>query len=179
MIDFIQKNRNLFLFESVMFIIFGLIAIALPGLFTLGIELLIGWLFLIGGIVQGYQSFKGKEAIGFWSRFLSAILSIIIGILLLVYPLTGVLTLTFLLAFFFLVDGVTKIVWGIQMHSSLSRWGWLVFSGVISILLSAIIWSGWPGTAAWVIGLLVGINMLFFGFSLLSLTLSVGKDEKS
>lgn len=176
--DIIRKNRTLFAIEGFLFIILGLLAIALPGISTLGVELMVGWLFLIGGLIQGVRTFKAHNLPGFYPSLLSATLSIFIGILLLAYPLTGVLTLTILLITFFLIEGIAKIALAFQLRD-LDNWGWLAVSGALALILAAIIWSGWPGTAAWVIGLLVGINMLFFGFTLLSMALSPNsKSEK-
>lgn len=169
--DIISKNRNIFFAEGILFVILGTLAIILPGMSTLGVELLIGWLFLFGGIIQGVRAFKAYEQRGFWPSLLGSVVSIIVGVLLLLYPLTGILTLTLLLIVFFLLEGIAKIAFSLQMRPA-ARWGWLFFSGVLALLMAAIIWSGWPLTAAWVIGLLVGINMLFFGFSLITLAWS-------
>lgn len=172
--ELIQKHRSLFIFEGILFIILGILAIALPGIMTLGIELLIGWLFIIGGAAQAYRSFTTRDTPSFAFSLISALLSIVIGIMLLMYPLTGVITLTILLIAYFLADGVIRIILGFKMKPILG-WGWLVLSGVISLILAALLWAGWPGTVAWGIGLIVGINMLFFGSSLLTLAFSTPK----
>lgn len=176
MLEIIKKNRKLVIFEGILFIILGMFAIALPNIFTLGIELLIGWLFLIGGCVQAFRSFKTKESPGFWPSLLVSLLSIAIGILLLVYPLGGILTLTLLLSLFFLFEGCAKIIMAFQMRQ-LPQWGWILVSGIIALIIAGIIWSQWPSSAYWVIGLLVGVNMLFFGCSLLVLGIGAGKDS--
>lgn len=167
----IQRNRNFYLIEGVIFAILGILAIALPGLFTLTVELFIGWLFVIGGIVLGYRTITAKGAPGFWFSLFSAIIYIIIGLLLVFNPLAGVLTLTALLIILFLIQGFAQIALGLEMKAH-SAWGWYVFSGIISLLLAVIIWSGWPGTAVWAIGLLVGINLLFAGITQIAIALS-------
>lgn len=170
----VQKHRGLYLFESILFILLGILAIAIPGLFTYSLELVIGILFLVGGVVQGYRACKaGKSSERPYSLF-TALLGIVVGALLLFYPLTGVLTLTLLLAAFFLVDGIVTIALGLRVRPA-QGWGWLLFSGIVSVVLAGIIWSNFPGSAVWVIGLLVGINLLIFGFSLLFLTLGTPK----
>jgi uncharacterized membrane protein HdeD (DUF308 family) len=91
---------------------------------------------------------------------------------LLAYPISGIVTLTLLIAAFFFVEGVIQLMIGFQMRS-LQGWGWMVFSGIISILLAGLIWSEFPGSARWVIGLLVGVNLLIFGLSQLFLVFSI------
>lgn len=167
--NFFEKYRAFFWVEGIALIFLGLVAIALPQITTLAIELFLGWLFLVGGIVQTARTFLSKDIPSFWPSLVSSVFSIVIGVLLLVFPISGILTLTILLTVFFLVEGVSKIVIAFQ-HREVSRWGWLAVSGVISLILASIIWSGWPGTATWVIGLMVGINMVFLGITLISLT---------
>ncbi|MDB2614154.1 HdeD family acid-resistance protein [Chlamydiales bacterium] len=160
----VNKHKGMFLFEGVLFIILGVLALVLPGLFTIAAELLIGWLFLFGGVFQAIRSFKTKEISGFWVSLISSALYIIAGLLLLFYPLKGILTLTFLLAYFFFLEGIAQIVFAVAMHPAKS-WGWLLISGILAIAMAFIIWSGWPGSSVWVLGILVGINLLFYGFS--------------
>ena len=158
------------LLEGILFVLIGFAAISLPGLFTLSIELLIGVLFVIGGIAQGVRAINAIHQKGSWVSVVSALLSLGVGILLLAYPLSGVVTLTLLLALFFVLDGVSKIslAWSFKGNS---QWGWLVFSGILSLILAFLIGSQLPGSAAWVIGLLVGINMVFFGTALIMIAL--------
>jgi uncharacterized membrane protein HdeD (DUF308 family) len=169
--------RTTFLIEGVLFMILGLLAIIFPGISTLGFELFLGWLFLFSGIIQTYRAYTMRHAPGLLGASLSALFSIVLGLLLLVYPLSGIISLTILLIAFFILEGIAKIIWGIQYHSRLPSWGWLIFSGVISLAMAFIIWSGWPTTALWVIGLLIGINMLFFGASLLGIGFALPKSN--
>lgn len=164
--DVIPFNRNYLIFEGILFLFLGILAVVLPGIFTLAFELVIGWLFLIGGGVQAFRTLQNRHATGFWPSLISALLYIIIGVLLIAYPLSGILSLTILLAIFFLVEGIAKLILGFQLRPS-PNWGWLIVSGLISIAMAAIIWGGWPFTAIWVIGLLIGINLVFAGISLL------------
>ena len=111
---------------------------------------------------------------GFTALLLTTLIYLVVGILLLAYPVQGIITLTVLLTIYFLLEGIAKIGWGIELHPVTGS-GWLIVSGIISLILAAIIIAGWPGTAFWVLGLLVGINMLFFGSSLLALVWSAPK----
>jgi uncharacterized membrane protein HdeD (DUF308 family) len=86
------------------------------------------------------------------------------GAFLLFYPLKGVLTLTFLLALFYFIEGIAQILFA-SVIRPLKNWGWLVVNGILALAIAFIIWSGWPETSLWVLGLLIGINLIFYGFS--------------
>lgn len=169
---YVRQYRSLFIFEGILFTLLGTLAIVVPGLFTLGAELLIGVLFIAAGIIQGWRTMQTKGVPGFvWSIFL-AILYVVAGIALLVHPLAGVLTLTFILTIFFVLDGIANIILGLQFKPH-GVWGWRIVSGLISLLLAYLIYIDWPGSAVWLLGLLVGINLLFVGITQLVLAFSV------
>lgn len=170
----IQKNRGLYILESIIFILLGIFAIAIPGLFTYSIEILLGMLLIIAGIAQGVRALSTGRSKGYIGSLITSLISIIVGILLLAYPITGIITLTLLIASLFFVEGLVQLYIGFAMRE-LKGWGWMVFSGLISLFLALLIWSELPGSAAWVIGLLVGINLLIFGFSQLFLVLGANK----
>lgn len=163
----IQRHRGVFIVEGIIFILLGCLAVALPHIFTLAIELLVGWLFLIAGLFLLFRVFKMSEDPSFWTTFISALLNIVIGVLLIAYPLAGVLSLTMLLIAYFVIDGIAKTLLSFRLKP-LRNWAWVLISGLLSLALAALLIGGWPGTAAWAIGLLVGINMLFTGFSLIA-----------
>ena len=113
---------------------------------------------------------------GFWWSLLSAVLAIVAGLVLLARPAQGVLTLTIVIGAYFLAEGVTTIMYALEHRRELSeRWNWLLFSGVLDILIAAMIIAGLPGSAEWAIGLLVGINLLFGGSSLIGMALAARK----
>jgi uncharacterized membrane protein HdeD (DUF308 family) len=100
------------------------------------------------------------------------VLAIAAGIVLLLWPVSGVVSLTLLLIVFFIIEGVASIMYAFEHKKDLSsRWVWMLVSGIIDLILAALIWTGLPGTAAWALGLLVGINMLFGGTSLIAMAL--------
>ncbi len=136
---------------------------------------LAGWLFLIGGVVGLASLFTGRGVPGsFWS-FLSAIVSIIVGVYILYRPLSGMLSLTLVLAAFFFAQGVTQIFASLSHRRVLKSWGWVLLSGIVDLILGGIILSGWPETSAWVIGILVGVNLFMFGIALI-MTAFASKD---
>jgi uncharacterized membrane protein HdeD (DUF308 family) len=113
-----------------------------------------------------------RHAPGFWWSLLSAVLGIAAGVVLLAWPVSGAISLTLLLIVFFIIEGVASIMYALEHKRDLSgRWGWMLTSGIIDLILAAIIFAGLPGTAAWALGLLVGINMLFGGGAMVGMAL--------
>jgi uncharacterized membrane protein HdeD (DUF308 family) len=168
----IREHWVLFLIEGIVLVVLGLLAIIIPPLGTIGFTLVVGWLFLISGIVGLVTTFWMRHAPGFWWSLLSAVLAVAAGIVLLANPFTGAFTLTLLLIVFFIIEGVLSIMYALEHKKELSgKWGWMLISGIIDLILAAIIWAGLPGTAAWALGLLVGINMLFGGSAMIAMAL--------
>jgi uncharacterized membrane protein HdeD (DUF308 family) len=172
MVTSLHEHWRLFLIEGVILVVLGLAAIVIPPIATLAVELLFGWLFLISGIVGAITTFMMRQAPGFWWSLVSAILAIAVGVMLLVWPLSGVLTLTLVLVAFFIIEGVASIMFALEHKRELTgRWGWMLASGIIDLILAAVIIAGLPVTAAWALGLLVGINMVFGGTALIGMAL--------
>ena len=159
----LKKKWKHFLFEGIIFVILGGLAAALPGLTTLSFEILIGILLVIGGLSQVWRSFKlSEKGTEFFLALLGGILFLVTGLLMLFYPMVGMLTLTMLLSAFFFIEGFIEVVRAIKFWS-LNNSGWLLFSGLVAIAIALIIWSGWPTTAIWFIGLLIAINLIIYG----------------
>jgi uncharacterized membrane protein HdeD (DUF308 family) len=153
-------------------IVLGLLAVALPNIATLAVEILVGWLFFVGGIFRALSVWQSRRMPGFTWSLLSAVLAVVLGLILILQPLAGVLTLTMVLIAIFIIEGIAGILVAIEFRRHLRSWGWVLFSGIIDLLLAWLIWQGWPSSASWAIGLLVGINMIFFGLSLVMTALA-------
>ncbi len=165
-----RRMSTLFLVEGIVLIILGALAIAVPVVATIALTILFGWLFIISGVVGLISSIAARGAPGFWWAVLSAILGIVVGILLVGQPVVGALSLTFLLVAFFLVEGIATIGFAVSHRSELGApWGFMLASGIVTLGLAILILLGLPGTAAWALGLLVGIDMLFGGAALISM----------
>jgi uncharacterized membrane protein HdeD (DUF308 family) len=168
-----REHWRLFLAEGVILVLLGLLAIVVPPLATLAVTVLIGWLFLISGVVGLVTTFWARGAPGLWWSLFSAIIGIGAGLILLVWPVSGTLSLTLVLIVFFIMEGLASIMFGIEHRKEASsRSGWIIASGVVDLILAAIISSGLPGSAAWALGLLVGINVVFGGTSLIAMALA-------
>jgi uncharacterized membrane protein HdeD (DUF308 family) len=162
----IHAHWKLFLAQGIVMIVLGVLAVALPNLATLAVEIFVGWLFFVGGIFRTASVWHSRQAPSFVWSMLTAILSIVLGLILVLRPLAGVLTLTMVLVAFFIIEGIASIIGAVEHRQHLRSWGWVLFSGIIDLVLAYLIWAGWPSSASWAIGLLVGINMLFLGLSL-------------
>jgi uncharacterized membrane protein HdeD (DUF308 family) len=171
--DAMREHWVLFLVEGIVLVVLGLLAIVIPPLATLAVTILLGWLFLISGVLGLVTTFWAKGAPGFWWSLVSAIIAIAAGVILLAWPVSGSVSLTLVLIVFFIIEGVASIMYGIEhRREASSRAGWIIVSGVIDLILAAIIFSGLPGSALWALGLLVGINMVFGGTSLIAMALA-------
>jgi uncharacterized membrane protein HdeD (DUF308 family) len=169
----IHAHWGLFLFEGIMLVILGAAAIILPTVATLAFTLVIGWLFLIAGGVGLVTTFWMRNAPGFWWALVSAVISIAAGIVLIRWPINGTVSLTLLLIAFFVVEGIATLMYAFDHRAQLSgRWGWMLASGIVDLILAGIIFAGLPGTATWALGLLVGINMLFGGTAMIGMALA-------
>jgi len=169
----IREHWVLFLIEGIILVILGAIAIIEPPFATLAFTIVIGWLFLVSGIVGLITTFWARGVPGFWWALLSAIIAIAAGVVLLLWPISGTLSLTLVLIAFFVVEGIASIMYAIEHRNQLSgRWGWMLVSGIIDLILAAIIFAGLPGTAEWALGLLVGINLVFGGAALIAIALA-------
>ena len=169
----IHEHWGLFLTEGIILVILGIAAIALPPIATLAFTIIIGWVFLISGVVGLFTTFWARHVPGFWWSLISAIIGIAAGVVLLLWPITGTLSLTLVLIAFFVVEGIVSIMYAIEHRNQLTgRWGWMLVSGIIDLILAGIIFAGLPETAVWALGLLVGINMLFGGAALIAMALA-------
>jgi uncharacterized membrane protein HdeD (DUF308 family) len=168
----VQAHWRRFLVQGALMIALGTLAVALPVVITLAIEILIGWLLVIGGVWRAISLARSSRMPGFGWSLAMAMVAIVLGAMLVMMPLAGMLTLTMLLITFFVLEAVGKILFALDLRKHSQNWGWVLATGVIDLLLAALIFSGWPSTAAWAIGLLVGINMIFFGASLVMISLA-------
>jgi uncharacterized membrane protein HdeD (DUF308 family) len=168
----IHAHWKLVLAQGILLMVFGLLAVAMPNIATLAVEIFVGWLFFVAGIFRAVSVWHARQMPGFGWSMLSALLAVLLGLILIARPLAGVLTLTMVLIAFFILEGITAIVIAVQHRDHLTSWGWVLFSGIIDLLLAYLIWAGWPSSADWAIGLLVGINMVLLGLSLLMTALA-------
>ena len=168
----LHEHWKLYLAEGILLLVLGAVAILVPPIATLAVTIVLGWLFLISGLMGLVTSFWMRRAPGFLWSLISALLGVVVGFMLLASPLSGIFSLTLVLIAFFVIEGVVSIMFALDHKRELSgKWGWMVVSGVVDLVLAVMIFAGLPATATWAIGLLVGINMLFGGSALIAMAL--------
>jgi uncharacterized membrane protein HdeD (DUF308 family) len=170
----IAENRKWFMVLGLALIILGAIAIAFPFITTIAAKIFLGWVFLIGGIVQIFHAFSVQK----WSEFL---LTLLVGLVYLLagawlsfLPLAGILTLTAFLAVMFILQGALEAGMAFRMRPR-EGWVWMLLAGIVGVAVGVLIIAELPSSATWAIGLLVGINMISSGFAYFFLAMAAGK----
>ena len=167
---------RLFLFQGVVMIILGVLAVCAPVAATIAVDIYVGWLLLISGVIGLIALVSTHHVHAFIWSLITAALSIGIGILLILKPIEGALSLTLLLTAFFIMEGVFQTAVAIASRQVMAgTWVWMLLSGIADLVLAAIIITGWPGTAVWALGLLVGVNLLTSGCAVMMAALG-GRD---
>jgi uncharacterized membrane protein HdeD (DUF308 family) len=146
-------------------IVGGIIALLYPILSSFAVVLFLGWILIFSGIVQGISLIGAQNVPHFWLQLVSVVLSVIVGVLLLRHPGAGLLTLTLLLIVFFMVEGISKLIFALTIRP-FPNWGWVLASGIVGILLSFYLWASLPITAIWLLGVLLGIQLICEGAAL-------------
>ncbi len=165
----LKSHWKSIMFEGALFTFLGALALIIPSLFSLTFELVVGWLFLIGGAIQLYRAVQSNAAPGFWMFTLSALLAMVFGVLMIFHPLAGLVALTTIIAVFFIMEGIVKIIYAFQIQSFAS-WGWVLVSGICSLLIAMLVFSNWPTSSAWFIGILIGVYLIINGVALMMMS---------
>ena len=167
----IKQNWGWFLALGIVFVLAGIAAIAFPLLSTIAAKIALGWIFLAGGVLMIVHSFSSARWQGFLLGLLIGILYLVAGGWLAFFPLTGIITLTILLAALFLAEGVLEVIMAFRVRPH-EGWGWLLLSGLVAVAVGVMIGMNLPSSATWAIGLLTGVNLLSTGVSFIVLALA-------
>ena len=165
--DALSAHWRLFMFQGAIMVILGVLAVAAPMAATIVVDIYIGWLFLISGIVGLVALFSAKHMPAFLWNLVTAALSVIVGVMLIWKPVEGALSITLVLTAFFIAEGIFQMVASIAYRDVIGgSWGWMLVSGISDLVLAAIIIFAWPISAAWALGLLVGVNLITSGWAI-------------
>lgn len=167
-----KRYRRWFMVLGLIMIALGTAAILFPFVATMAVEILFGWIFVISGAFGIVHAFGVRKWNGFLFSLLGAVLSLAIGIILLFYPMAGMLSLTLLLAAFFFVSGIFRVIMAFSLRPA-DHWGWLLVSGILAFVLAILVMMQWPTSATWFIGVLVGIDLIFSGWMFLTMSIMV------
>lgn len=168
---FVKKSVGWSIALGVLMIVTGLLAIASPGAAGIAVNLLVAWLLVLSGCAHLAFAWFTRSAGGLLWELLLGILYVLIGGYLLLHPLVGLASLTIALAIYLFLEAVLEFVLGFTLRP-LPGSGWLLFDGIVTLILAVMIWKTWPSSTEWVIGTLVGISMLFSGTSRLAISLA-------
>ena len=161
----IKQHSFWYIAQSGLMILAGILALIFPVISSVAIVLFLGWLLIFSGILQAISLIDARHVPHFWLQLVSVVLSVLVGILFLRNPGAGLLTLTLLLIVFFMVEGISKVIFSLTIRP-FPNWGWVLASGVISILLAFYLWANTPVTAIWLLGVLLGIELVCEGAAL-------------
>jgi uncharacterized membrane protein HdeD (DUF308 family) len=167
-----KPGVNSSLIVGILLIVLGIIAIALPAASTIFAETWFSLILVSAGAAKLVYAFKTREQGGFAWKVALSLLYIATGVMLFIYPLTGVLTLTLLLGSFLLTEGVFELILAFRLRPQ-SNWTWVLVNGIVTLLLGLFIWFQWPFDAPWLLGTLVGASILFTGISRVMLSLGL------
>ncbi len=169
--DGISHSRGWLIFGGVLSLLVGVFAISAPGLFSFVLTQLIGALCLVSGVISLAQALFGKNRAHFFLSLLSAIIRIAAGSALFIFTDSGMAALTLILAIVFLSEGIVCIVTSFKIRTN-PAWIWLLLNGIVALILGGMIYARWPVDAAWIVGLLYGIQSIFSGSAMLMMGFS-------
>jgi uncharacterized membrane protein HdeD (DUF308 family) len=161
----IRRHSLWYLVQGGLMVLGGILALVYPVLSTAAVLLLLGWILIITGIIQGISLIGAQSVPHFWLQLVSVVLSVIVGVLIIRHPAEGLLTITLLLIVFFMIEGISKVIFSLIIRP-FPNWGWVLASGVVGILLALFLWASLPVTAVWLLGVLLGILLISEGAAL-------------
>ncbi len=170
--EVVRRYSTWYLIQGVLMVLAGIVALIYPFVSTVALVVVLGWLLILSGIAQGISLIGAQNVPNFWLQLVSVVLSIIVGVLFLRRPGEAVVTLTLLLIVFFMVEGFAKLIFSLTIRPLLN-WGWVLASGIIGILLSLYLLTNLTTTAVWLLGVLLGIQLICEGVALSSLAWQV------
>jgi uncharacterized membrane protein HdeD (DUF308 family) len=157
-----RTARRWLLVTGILALLAGIAAIVVPLVATITVALFIGWILVFSGAVMAWHELTQRPSGRSWARAAQALLTLLVGLYLVVFPVTGALSLTLLLVIWFAGIGGLEL-YGAYRLRGVPGAGWLLFNGLVSVVLAVLIAADLPSSAAWAIGLLVGINLVFWG----------------
>jgi uncharacterized membrane protein HdeD (DUF308 family) len=172
----VRENALWFWIGGALFILLGVLAIAMPFAATLAANILIGVLLAVGGVFEIVRAFGMRRTWRIVGTVLFGLIALAAGVLLLFFPLEGILTLTAVVAVFFILGGLFRFLMAFDARPA-GGWGWMVVSGILSIAIGVIILIAYPGAALWTLGVLLGVDFLFFGGTLLATVIAARDGE--
>ena len=167
----LRKSWGWVLALGVALIALGTVALGAAVFTTVASVMFFGWLLIIAGVAEVVHGFVRRAWQGFFLDLLTGVLYLVVGLMFVVEPLQSAATLTLMLAAALLFAGAMRIV--LALSTQFQHWVWLLLNGIVTLALGILIWRGWPETGYWVIGMFIGIDLLFYGWSLVMLSMGI------
>jgi uncharacterized membrane protein HdeD (DUF308 family) len=165
--EVVRTYSGAFLAQGILMTLLGVAAVIWPQISSLAVDVYVGWILLLSGIIGLAMMFLAPNAAGFLWSLLTGALALFAGVLLLWHPVQGVVSLTMVLVAFFVVEGLFQIAVAFAYRSALPEsWVWMLLSGIADLILAGLIIAGWPSSAGWALGLIVGVNLITSGLAL-------------
>ena len=161
----VKRYSLWYLIQGVLLVVAGVLALVYPFIASVTVVFLLAWILIASGILQGIGLIGASNVPHYWLQLISAVLAILIGVILLSSPDSGLLIMTVLLIVYFMVEGIAKVIFALTIRP-FPHWGWVLGSGLVGILLALILWANMPLTSDWVLGLMLGILLVCEGAAL-------------
>ena len=171
-----KRHATWYLIQGLLLVAAGVLAIIYPLISAVAVVVLAGWLLVISGVLQAVSLIGTRHAPHFWLQLVSAILAVLVGFLFLRDPGQGLVTITLLLIMFFMIEGVSKIVFALTIRP-MPQWGWVLASGIVGVVLSVLLLAFLQITAVWLIGLMLGIQLVSVGAAIASMAWQARRSE--
>jgi uncharacterized membrane protein HdeD (DUF308 family) len=170
----IRENWKWFVFQGIVMLILGCLAVAEPVIASVAVDIYIGWLFIFSGVLGLVAMFSARDGSAFFWTLLTSALSLAVGIMLVWKPAEGTVSLTMVLTAFFVAEGLFQIVASFSYRDIMpGSWGWMLASGLSDLFLAGLIIYFWPESASWTLGLIVGINLITTGLAIVMTAMDV------
>lgn len=156
---------------SVFLLLAGIFAVLIPPVAGIAVALVVAWLLIFSGAMHLLFAWHTRTAGGFIWQLLVGVLYAAVGVYTLIHPVAGLASLTLVLAFYLLAEAVLELVLWVRLRH-MGGSPWLLFDGIVTLILAVLIWRTWPSSTEWVIGTLIGFSMLFSGASRLMVSLA-------
>ena len=170
----VKRYSLWYLVQGGLMILAGILALVYPAISSVAVVFFIGWLLIFSGIFQGLSLIGARQVPHFWLQLISVALFIVVGALFLRNPGESLLTLTLLLIVFFLIEGISMVIFALTIRP-FPNWGWVLLSGIVGIVLAFYLWASIPVSAAWLLGVLLGIELICEGAAISHLAWQVRK----
>jgi uncharacterized membrane protein HdeD (DUF308 family) len=161
----VKRYSLWYLIQGVLLVVAGVLALVYPFVASVTVVFLLAWILIASGVLQGIGLIGASNVPHYWLQLISAVLAILIGVILLGSPDSGLLIMTVLLIVYFMVEGIAKVIFALTIRP-FPHWGWVLGSGLVGILLALILWANMPLTSDWLLGLMLGILLVCEGAAL-------------